>query len=327
MPEPGGNPFASLASLKTKLVNDEEATKKQEQINQEAKRKQDQERQEAKAKKAQNAFFERALKGKFQDFPPASYESVLKDVRSITVAQASKDFGFLPVMVAYEKQNGIAGRASFQVLNNGMLSGEKIPNELSHLTKQNIIDEVARIAETIGVGMWHKLDVDILPDSDSLDDMFGERGSELPSRPAEKENVKIDPERLRFLSEQPDFKFGVMSKNWGFTSKGYEIAVLSKCIVFENHVKGNAAFVISLGETIKLSEEMQKRTYKGKVMNKDDAQILANKYLKLLLEEATSRRQLVEKLRAVRVVHQGNVWQQKMQQTIEKFQSETFPED
>jgi hypothetical protein len=211
--------------------------------------------------------FEALLKGRFGDIPPGSrFESDLEGVVDITLisvkAPAGNDRAMAIIFYKAVGKDGdpVERSVTLPLTDSGALSG-KLPSELRHLSKGQILDEILDNVEAEGLDDW--LDIQdgvIIPPGEW--ESSGKKGSGEKSR----ERAALDRDRFRFFRQQSNLlckirpgentrirygshgQYGPKEGKAGLTD--YHAFVFPKGVMFENAVTENNLYFFTFDQPI-----------------------------------------------------------------------------
>jgi hypothetical protein len=172
--------------------------------------------------------FDKILSGKFNAVPNGNFQTKLKGIDSVSIVR-QKGGGGLSVILY---RDGGKRHETLSLFSDGTVSG-KIPEGVL-ASRQDILEEVLRIVDLVGVEAWHHVSDEMLPE-----------GPWFPEQKTDKiggGKKGVDPERIRFLAGQDDFLFGFDGGNSGF--RGYYGYVFPWGVVLEKGEWQNAAYFI-----------------------------------------------------------------------------------
>lgn len=256
-----------------------------------------QESSEAAAeKKLPQERFNDVLKNKFDLIPPGcKFSSHLKGVDSINILPSpNKNSAF--AMVFYKRKDR-GYHTTFNIRMNGAFDG-KIPEELRHLTQEDIYNEILDDLDKIGLDFWFVLDENILPPGKGAGGKKIKSGEGGEPRPEE-------PERIDFLRHQSELLLKFTNKKEGLS--GYRGFIFPNFCVLENSEFGNAAYFIDFDAPLENRQKI--------ISDEQAADVFAMPWTEKLQKTKVELRTMG----ALRIEHRGeeDEWKKIMQRQID----------
>ena len=239
------------------------------------------------------------LENRFNRIPEGcEFTSRLEGVNKISIVTPEDDSHAYAVLFYEGTSKGdepVERNTTLSIFTTGDLSG-KLPKELSHLSRADILNEVLLDLKSVGLDhpffRWHSLDDDELEiiapgdwDMSEQEEGQGEPRSRVP----------IDPERLNFFVQHPDVLMGVTPGKLTRVRYGkagrfgtgtpraffsdYHAVVLPRGIMFENAACENAIYYETFDdETLpegRIPEEIIEKIRSGEMTVEERKALLA----------------------------------------------------
>ncbi len=259
--------------------------------------------------------FEKVMRGKIDKFPKAHFESALPEVREINVLPFKPQTGkpAIYATIYYETEDGKEKHFTMNCFEDGVISG-RIPGDVA-FTRDELETDIMNTIESTNVDLLHETKLPIVPDSDEG------KGREV--NPDDEDIVKVDkplarPERIRFLDQQEGLLMVFYNPNQGFNSyKVWLFATRSGKLfgILETDEYGNAAFIVDSEEQLDVDPEKLKKPASMWIDPEERDEIVERVWKPF--SSARTRRELRAQ-GAKRVVHQGESWQERLQEEIDK---------
>lgn len=252
--------------------------------------------------------FQEFLKYQFDTISPGTFASKLPEIDSIGIIPA---FGRIHITIHHTTKYGKPVQTPWIMDENGVFTGN-MPRGIS-LPRAKIEEEIKDIIKRVNFPFWRKTDIEIVP----YEDVGPKQGIRGESGEMKKRRC-IDPARLTFLEQQKGVLFGFLNKRDGFDK--YRVAVFAgrKNIfcVMENPQIENAAFIFDTNGHEKFDPNIF-RLPSAQRCTPEESQRIIDQHCKPLLELVETRKDLVDKIGAKRIIHTPNTWQQKLQAEID----------
>ena len=263
--------------------------------------------------------FEKSIKDDFDSIPEGPFKSNLPEVSWISFVRPKNNSDKIQAVIfSKNKENGKNLNHTWTISREGVIKPtQKIPEELSRYSQEDIALEIASLLERIGPSFIHLTDLDIVPAQEKSEtERTGGGGGGGVEQP-------IDPDREKFIRSLKDAKFTSVNRSkW---LKGYQVVWFdnNNFVLIENLYKGNAAFIMNLPEDLSL-EAIEKELAKQKSAEGENGDVskeelrkeVENRYWKPVSEQAKTRSDLVA-MGAQRFIHTPDTWQETLSKAIE----------
>lgn len=252
--------------------------------------------------------FETALQGRFSEVPNGNFMTRLPDVESVAITR-QQGGGGLSVDIFYDSGKR---HETFTLAHDGTLLG-RIPDRFP-VDRQQITEEIIRIAESIDIEAWRQVPDNILPEG------FWEKKPEgTTSAKKIKKRPGTNPEKVAFMRTQDDFLFGFVGDNFGF--RNYYGSVFPWGIVLENDDDENAAYFIDFPEQLQTADAVRAPLPKVRLSPKEVEQLhqVQDAVLKKYWSPHANMSKFEARKRGLHYfVHRGPNWKNSLDEELQK---------